>query len=263
VTAPPPPPAQKHGRFPLVPWGWTDLGLVLLLCVPALALAYALLVLVSLALRAVGALPAGGHLGTTWLALLNLVGDGLVYGAVVAVVLWVTVGRRHLPLALLGLRPAPVRVLLAMPALAIALQLAGSIITAGLGPLFRAGPNPQVCQIRTGYSGGEWLAILAIAVVAPAAEELIFRGFLYGTLRQRMSWWAAAAVSGLAFAILHAASVGGYVLLLLPALFLAGVVLAAVYEWTRSLVPGMVVHASYNLFAVLLIFVASPGARCG
>ncbi len=245
-----------------MPWGWADLGLATLLAVPALAGAFAVLIGIELALRAAG-VSTRGAAGATAVAVINLVGDLLIYGAVVGVVLWVTVGRRHLPLRLLGLRRIPLRVLLPMPFLAVALQLAGALITAGLGPLFRAGPNPQVCQIRVGYSGAEWIAILAVALVAPAAEELIFRGFLFGTLRQRMPWLAAAAVSGLVFAILHAASVGGYVLLLLPALFLAGVALAAVYEWTRSLLPGMVCHASYNLFALLLIFVATPGARCG
>ncbi|HUY96487.1 MAG TPA: type II CAAX endopeptidase family protein [Verrucomicrobiae bacterium] len=257
------PQPPRRAPFGRVPWGWTDVGLVLGLSLPALAAAYLGFSLVEQALRSVGMLPTHGSAPPSTLALLNLIGDVLIYGAVVAVVIWVTVGRRHLPVSRLGLTRAPLRVLAVMPVVAIALQLAGSILTAGLAPLVHAGANPQVCQIRVGYGGGEWLAVLAVALVAPAAEELVFRGFLYGTLRQRMPWGWAAALSGLVFASLHAVSVGGYVLLLLPALFLAGVVLAAVYEWSRSLLPGMVVHASYNLIAVLLIFLTAPGAHCG
>ncbi len=236
---------------------------MVVLSVPAVAVAYAGLVMLDLALRGLGVVAPHGATAPAVLAAINLVFDVLVYGAVVAVIVWVTVGRRHLPVMLLGLRRARWRVLVAMPPLAIVLQLAGSTLTASLSPLVRAGPNPQICQIRQGYVGGEWLAVVAIALVAPAAEELIFRGFLYATLRRRMRWWVAAALSGLVFALLHAASVGGYVLLLLPSLFLAGFVLAAVYERTHSLWPGMVVHGSYNLFAVLLIFVTAAGGRCG
>ncbi|MHB8313690.1 MAG: CPBP family glutamic-type intramembrane protease, partial [Candidatus Dormibacteria bacterium] len=57
-------------------------------------------------------------------------------------------------------------------------------------------------------------------------------------------------------------SVGGSILLLGPSLFVAGVALAMVYQWTRSLYPGMVLHASFNLVAVILIFLTSTAGNC-
>jgi membrane protease YdiL (CAAX protease family) len=60
----------------------------------------------------------------------------------------------------------------------------------------------------------------------------------------------------------RALSVGGSILLLGPSLFVAGVALALVYERTRSIYPGMALHASFNLVAVILIFMSSTAANC-
>jgi membrane protease YdiL (CAAX protease family) len=40
------------------------------------------------------------------------------------------------------------------------------------------------------------------------------------------------------------------------------VALALVYERSRSLVPGMVMHASFNLIAVVAIFLIGTHAAC-
>jgi membrane protease YdiL (CAAX protease family) len=69
-------------------------------------------------------------------------------------------------------------------------------------------------------------------------------------------------VSSLVFALAHSFSVGGSILLLGPSLFIAGVALALVYERSRSLVPGMVLHASFNLIAVVAIFLVGTPASC-
>lgn len=90
-----------------------------------------------------------------------------------------------------------------------------------------------------------WILILVCALV-PIGEEVFFRGFVYGALRQ---WGTllAAGLSALFFGAVHQ-----QVVHFLP-IFVLGVILALLYERTRSLLPTMVVHAVNNLVAILAV----------
>lgn len=88
--------------------------------------------------------------------------------------------------------------------------------------------------------------VVSLAVIAPFFEELIFRGFLYGTLRKRMRWLPAALTTAFLFSLAH-----GYGLLGFATILWSGLVLAWVYERSGSLVPAVAVHTLGNfLFAV-------------
>ena len=91
-----------------------------------------------------------------------------------------------------------------------------------------------------------WILFL-VCVLVPIGEEIFFRGFIYGTLRR---WGLATAVvlSALFFSAVHQQIVHS-----LP-IFVLGVVLAVVYERTRSLLPSMVIHAVNNVVAILSVF---------
>ena len=95
-------------------------------------------------------------------------------------------------------------------------------------------------------AGTDDLSITA-GVIAPICEETFFRGMLFGGLRRRMPPIPAALISGLVFGGLHAATGVSAI----PVLVVFGVVLALVYERTRSLVPGMILHAFNNTLALL------------
>lgn len=92
-----------------------------------------------------------------------------------------------------------------------------------------------------------------VAVVAAAAlEEFFFRGLLYGAIRRRMHPVFAIPLSAGFFAALHPQGGTGLV-----AVFLLGCALAGLYEWRRSLWPGVVLHALNNgviLWATLALF---------
>ena len=98
--------------------------------------------------------------------------------------------------------------------------------------------------------------MIGVAVVgaAPFAEELFFRGFLYGGLRRRLSVLPAALLSGVLFAIAH----------LDPGLIvpftLVGFVLAFTYERTGTLVAPIGVHFVFNLLSFLALLLV-PDAR--
>lgn len=89
--------------------------------------------------------------------------------------------------------------------------------------------------------------ILLIVVAAPIAEEICFRGMLYGGLRERWPKVAAALLAGLIFGALHALTG----LSTVPSLVAFGFVLCLLYERTGSIVPGIVLHMLNNSAALL------------
>jgi hypothetical protein len=84
-----------------------------------------------------------------------------------------------------------------------------------------------------------------VCVVAPIAEELFFRGFLFGALRKH-GLVIAALVSGVTFGLVHVASSPIGFIVPLAGL---GVILALLYERTGSLYPPIALHALNNSIA--------------
>jgi len=84
-------------------------------------------------------------------------------------------------------------------------------------------------------------------VIAPISEETIFRGFIYGWLRRWGPAALAVPLSALIFSAAHQQLV-----LFLP-LFFVGVVLALLYQGSRSILPGVLTHALFNLPNIILI----------
>ncbi|HEX2844396.1 MAG TPA: type II CAAX endopeptidase family protein [Candidatus Limnocylindria bacterium] len=91
-----------------------------------------------------------------------------------------------------------------------------------------------------------WLAVVAIVLLAPVAEELFFRGVIFNAfLREGGRRWAFLGSSAL-FAVIHL-SIAAFV-----PIFLLGLALAWVYHRTGSLVAPIVMHATVNGISVLL-----------
>jgi membrane protease YdiL (CAAX protease family) len=91
------------------------------------------------------------------------------------------------------------------------------------------------------------IQVLLIVVAAPISEEVCFRGFLFGGLRERMPRLAAALISALVFGGLHATTGISAV----PPLIMFGFMLALLYEKTGSIVPGIMLHMLNNSVALL------------
>lgn len=92
-----------------------------------------------------------------------------------------------------------------------------------------------------------WL-ILAIGVIAPFSEELFFRGMLYPLQRRKQRVAIAIFFNGLLFSAVH------FIPVLLPALFVIGIILAWVREKSGSIWPSFTLHMMQNSMAIYVIY---------
>jgi membrane protease YdiL (CAAX protease family) len=176
--------------------------------------------------------------------------SGAVFQAVIT--FWVTVlllavgfliYRGQNPVRLFGLRPANWQRCLGVGLLGIAGIFPVILLMQKLlfGWFPEAVGDRTVEFLRTTATSGDWLAVvLMAAVVAPLAEEIFFRGYLYGVVRRYGGRWAAIGVTALLFAAIHGNAVGFAPLVLL------GVVFAVAYELTGSLWTNILMHAVFN-----------------
>ena len=88
-----------------------------------------------------------------------------------------------------------------------------------------------------------------VAGVSPFVEEFLFRGLLHQGIRNYLPPVPAVAASAVLFALAHTLFLG----IPLPLFqFLGGLVTAAVFERTRSLLAPVLIHAAGNAFFLLL-----------
>jgi membrane protease YdiL (CAAX protease family) len=95
--------------------------------------------------------------------------------------------------------------------------------------------------------GSSWLAYVTIALAIPAAEEIIFRGYLFEALRRWLSGNNAILVSAFAFSACHLQP-----LYFVP-LFGLGLMLGWIRQKTDSLRLPVLLHALNNCLALALL----------
>lgn len=150
-----------------------------------------------------------------------------------------------------GLRPARPWLVVGTGILGLALayppvDLAGRIMGLLGHPV--SSDDGLVQYFRNRPAAGDLVLAIAMAVVvAPLAEELLFRGYLYGILKK----YGGRAVATLASAALFSASHPN--LPGVPSLFLLAVCLVLAYELTGSLWAPIVMHALFNSATVVVI----------
>jgi len=101
------------------------------------------------------------------------------------------------------------------------------------------------------------LALLSVAVFAPLAEEMYFRGLLLTWLNGKLGVIAAAAISAVIFGVFHfrfRSHIGAEGLVLTAVLILFGAMNAVWAIRTRSLWPSILAHGFYNGTLMLLPF---------
>ena len=118
-------------------------------------------------------------------------------------------------------------------------------------------PEQSVAQIADEAVGIATQAAVVITAVllAPLAEELVFRGVLLRALQDRFSARVSGLISAAAFALVHLA-LDPMAWAAVPALFVAGLVLAALVQHSGRLALAVITHAGFNLVGVVMLLVA-------
>lgn len=88
--------------------------------------------------------------------------------------------------------------------------------------------------------------IILTILVAPAAEELMFRGVFYTQMRKLFGPVAACFVSTLIFSLMHSTPSQLYLA------FICGILFCAVYELTNSMIYSVILHTVYNMLCVFI-----------
>lgn len=240
-------PARPTVAFPETPWGWRDLLLGIL---------FAALGVVALNVAALGLdrfLHVSIQTNNTALMIFVIAQDLLiVVGASLFSIVryrvgWERLGLRQFDVAFGCLLSA------ALFALSYAIRFCYSLVALLLG--LQIQPQQVIERLDTSVAGFP-LTFFAVAILAPVAEEIFFRGFLYGGLRRRIGVIGAMIASTIFFTALHFS-----IDVFIP-LFFLGLFLAWLYEKTGSLYPGIILHASNNAVALIaLLILQSMGVK--
>ena len=115
--------------------------------------------------------------------------------------------------------------------------------------LFQQYLNPEAYQeTQSLVSQGKsiWSLIFWMGIVAPFAEEVIFRWMVYLRMRDNMRVFTAAFLSGLAFGIYHMNLLQGVYAAIMGLLF------ALVLEWSGNLFASVFLHMGANVWSLLV-----------
>ena len=244
----------------IVPWNpWLGMIFIILVFFGAQVLSGVFVALAAASVRGSAFASALGDVQTQFLFV--LLSEIFTVGAIV---LFVRAYKQKL--SLIGLRVPrwrdPVYGLLAVPVYYFLFFLALSAAT-------RVFPSLNVSQKQEiGFDNvtGQTqliLTFISLVVLVPIAEELMFRGFMFTNLRKSMPIWVAGLITSLLFGAGHLMEGGASGPLYVGALqtFTLSVVLIYLRQKTRTLWPGIMLHASNNFVAFLYLFVIhTPGA---
>jgi membrane protease YdiL (CAAX protease family) len=88
------------------------------------------------------------------------------------------------------------------------------------------------------------LPMFSLLLLAPVTEEIIFRGFLFASLRQSFSPAGSILLSAVIFMAAH--------LSIHPGAFILGLFAALLFHLTGSLIPSIILHSLSNLSGLVL-----------
>lgn len=130
--------------------------------------------------------------------------------------------------------------------LTVATLLGIYAVSAALTPFLDAGREQGLTPDRwdPDRAGAYAASFVAVAVVAPIVEEMVYRGEGFSLL-SRYGRWVAIVGTALAFGLGHGLLEG------LPILVVFGLGLALLRDRTGSILPGIALHATFNGLALI------------
>jgi len=139
---------------------------------------------------------------------------------------------RSSPLAVMGLLALPI--LCVVPALTLGI----TAIEVGVMALFPVSASDAAMFER--MTSGGVISVLMTCLVAPMVEEMLFRGVILRSFLRQYRRGPAILGTALLFGLTHMN------IYQCVAAFITGALMGWLYERTRSLWPGILLHASYN-----------------
>lgn len=170
-------------------------------------------------------------------------------GAFVLAAVWLARQAGPADAAAFGLRPVPFRVALGWT---VGVGASFYALLAGYSAVVQADGEQSVLD-NLGADEGLGLLVVAgllVVVLAPFAEEILFRGFMYRCVRNRFGPAAASLIIGAVFGSIH--YTGPDTLAFIPPLIALGIAFCVLYERTGSLYPAIALHAVNNALTFAL-----------
>jgi len=132
-------------------------------------------------------------------------------------------------------------------AIALGTAIVILVVSAVLDPLLHPDKEQGLSPTRwePAHAGAFAANFVVVALIAPLVEELTFRGLGF-TLLERFGRPVAIVVVGIAFGLAHG------LVEALPPLVVFGMCLAYLRSRTRSVYPGLILHALYNTVVLLV-----------
>lgn len=215
---------------PAVPWTSRDVWLG----------AVAALVLVGIVWGVTYAFAVSASRARVWVALVPALCEVLS----LAPVWWFAMHKNRARLRSLGFTAFPLRMLGAGAGMLLVFYVLYGLFAL----LVRLAGWEAALASPAGRLSTPWMAIGTLVVIAPVAEEVFFRGFVFAGLRARYDWRWAAVISAAGFAAVHLS------LAFFAPAFLMGLALAYLYMRSGSILPGMIVHIVMNAAAVAAVY---------
>jgi len=131
----------------------------------------------------------------------------------------------------------------------IGLFIASSLVGALLTKIFGPHPQPQALALLKHHGAFDFLLdFMAVGMIAPIAEEIFFRGFIFAGLAQRMDPRFAMVASALLFGLAHLEKWS------FLSIFVIGAGLAWLYYRTQNLWVNILAHGTVNTISLILAF---------
>lgn len=188
-------------------------------------------------------------------ALLNTVLAALIYGLSLLIVVGVPwlAGKHSTDKREIGLWRLPSWADLGLAPIGFLLYfLLSALVLYIIGLLFPVFDSNQLQETGFGDITQRYEYILAFAtlvVAAPVAEEILFRGYLYGKLRKNAPVWLSVFITSVLFGAIH----GQWNVAM--DVFALSIVLCALREVTGSIWAGVLLHMMKNGIAFYLLFI--------
>lgn len=151
-------------------------------------------------------------------------------------------------------RSSPAAMVLLLPPIAMLLPVLVMGVSVVVGLVVQLAPlSAQEEAMFERMGTGNLASVLVTCVLAPVLEEMLFRGLILRSFLRQYPRGGAIVGSAVLFGVAHLNIYQFFAALAL------GCVAGWLYERTRSLIPCIALHASYNSTLVVLSWVARDG----